>query len=605
MHNGKKFADDGVVILKSSDSDPEFNELANAFEETKRILSRTNERLRSEKEEMESSNLVLKNKLAQTRSLLDDKWRNFTDYCERKMLDQEYQNKQQFSHEMAKLEEEFQHNFKADDSLSFGNSKSKKTSHPDPNISRYIDRIPADGVYSSAKKGSSKNVKISDLHLDSASQTRKSKDQDGGDNTVIANVTPSGSKSKYSATPYQSTPVDKNFVFPSDFYDNKSPKSSDKLQNTSRRSRRDYFDDSSSSDSDSYRSRRTYSGRKCHDYSNSDSSSSESSSSSSSPISASSRRRPRRVREKSPPVPKMATFNGESANWKSFYFQFKQFSKMYKWDRKTKLQRLMTCLRGRAVEFVESRPSRICKNYKLLKRELIRRFGQKDPPNNVRKQLQNLKQEEFESFDDFADRTYSLTIEGFPKTSNKTIQGVAVDVFLRGCKDKTAAYSASEKDPKNIYQALKYVKSSVYNQKLIGKPSYMSRQVSFQTPVDNSVTKNDSNSLFDSSIRKLGDTLNQFSAAFKAFSDSSPGKTHASNPSTHRCYNCGSYGHFMKDCPHPKKPTSPPNSPSPRSPSPSPIQCFNCKDFGHIQKDCPKKLNLSRTPSPMRKSLNQ
>ena len=73
-----------------------------------------------------------------------------------------------------------------------------------------------------------------------------------------------------------------------------------------------------------------------------------------------------------------------------------------------------------------------------------------------------------------------------------------------------------------------YVKGSVYNQKLSGKHSFMSGQVFFQSPANNSITKTDTIRLFNNSFGNLSDTLHHF--IIRPTSDTSPGKTCVSIP---------------------------------------------------------------------------
>lgn len=164
-----------------------------------------------------------------------------------------------------------------------------------------------------------------------------------------------------------------------------------------------------------------------------------------------------------PPPPKMETFCGESHKWKSFKFLFKQTAKIHKWNSRTKLERLMACLRDQALEYVRTRPSSVQRVYKRLMKSLTKRYGQTEPPSSYRKQLYVLKQEESESLDDFADRVYVLTMDGYPDVEDYIVQELAADSFLRGCRDRQAAAVAGDKEPKTINQAVSFVKKAIDN----------------------------------------------------------------------------------------------------------------------------------------------
>ena len=296
-------------------------------------------------------------------------------------------------------------------------------------------------------------------------------------------------------------------------------------------------------------------------------------------------RRREHKRYRSPPDPKMATFHGDSGRWRSFHFQFKQMSKIHRWSRRAKLQKLIACLRDSAVDFVQSCPSRTLRSYKRLVKELNRRYGQKDKPNIVRKQLQHVSQGD-DRLEDFADRVYRLTLEGFPKTEERTVQAIAVETFLKGCIDKNAAWAAAEKNPKTVYQAVEYVKNSSYNFKSFGKSSHVSRQVSFNLDQKPKLPE-------PSDILKSLETVSEYLKQFQ--SQNTPSVVPSAQTSI-TCSRCGVKGHKVADCPKPSvTPISSPRSTPP--PSPLRIQCFGCKGFGHFKKNCPN-VARSRSVSP-------
>ena len=73
-----------------------------------------------------------------------------------------------------------------------------------------------------------------------------------------------------------------------------------------------------------------------------------------------------------------------------------------------------------------------------------------------------------------------MAMDAHPGAKEETIQQISVEVFLRGLPDKEAAHSSSDKCPKTIQKALKYVKNAINTQKAIfNKPSIPHHQVSF------------------------------------------------------------------------------------------------------------------------------
>ena len=110
------------------------------------------------------------------------------------------------------------------------------------------------------------------------------------------------------------------------------------------------------------------------------------------------------------------------------------------------------------------------------------RFGVKDAPITVRRQLQILKQEENETLEEFSQRVHFLVMNGYPGALESTIEQIAVEHFLKGCIDPRAASVAMDKNPTHIHNAVKYTKDAINNRKVLyGKSTTTSaiRKVSF------------------------------------------------------------------------------------------------------------------------------
>ena len=222
-----------------------------------------------------------------------------------------------------------------------------------------------------------------------------------------------------------------------------------------------------------------------------------------------------------------------------------------------------------------------------------RRFSVKDAPVAARRQLQYIRQKEDETVEQFSQRVHFLTLDAYEDAGDKYIHQMAIEAFLRGCREKEAARAAMEKEPTTIHKALKFVKNSIANQRAIfgSRPVYSHRHVTFPDQEclgreDSFEVRTSSRAQCESSTAKLSedDLSSIVSQLAKALTDGPDGKR-------------------------------PFRSRSPRSPVRSPTRslesviCFGCKQKGHFERECPEK-NVSlkegqqQQSSPARSQVN-
>ena len=148
----------------------------------------------------------------------------------------------------------------------------------------------------------------------------------------------------------------------------------------------------------------------------------------------------RNLNDKRPPCidgpgpPKMSTYDGKS-DWR-FCMQFGPTARRYGWSEETKLDRLVESFRDKALKIFSDKPEAIQENYTAMTNKLKRRFGRADEPVTVRRRLQELYQREDERLEEFAERAHELTIDGYPGIDDVTIETIATDAFLKGCREK-------------------------------------------------------------------------------------------------------------------------------------------------------------------------
>ena len=224
--------------------------------------------------------------------------------------------------------------------------------------------------------------------------------------------------------------------------------------------------------------------KKSKDDSSSSSSSSESDSTdsdtgSSSSDSGESKKHKKHKFYKDKRLPKGLTFAGDGKmSWESFIFQFERIAKVRKWSKRDKLNCFYDGLTEKALDY--ARKTKGTKKYEKLKKKMAERFDVKVNPSISRRELTMVKMTSDETLEEFSQRVYFLTMDAYPGAKEGTIQQIAVEVFLRGLTDKEAARTASDKCPKTVSKALKYVKNAITTQRSIfGKSTMSHRQVSF------------------------------------------------------------------------------------------------------------------------------
>lgn len=69
----------------------------------------------------------------------------------------------------------------------------------------------------------------------------------------------------------------------------------------------------------------------------------------------------------------------------------------------------------------------------------------KENPHIVRRFLQDLKQDQKESLEEFAKRAQELDTDDYPDTPNRFVQTLATEAFFKGCVNKREALAAMDK----------------------------------------------------------------------------------------------------------------------------------------------------------------
>ena len=75
----------------------------------------------------------------------------------------------------------------------------------------------------------------------------------------------------------------------------------------------------------------------------------------------------------------------------------------------------------------------------MLCEKMKSRFGRRDFPHTLRRQLQDLKQQKEGTLEEFAARTQEMATDSYPDNPDEFVEIVATDAFLKGCSDPAVA----------------------------------------------------------------------------------------------------------------------------------------------------------------------
>ena len=130
--------------------------------------------------------------------------------------------------------------------------------------------------------------------------------------------------------------------------------------------------------------------------------------------------------------------------------------------------KLIEAFRGNAISFFASLPDGVSREYGKLCEAMEGRFGDHELDSVARMKLHHVQQRQEESFVEFGGRVQALYSRGYTTGNGGEQEIVAVEYFLRGLRNKRAAFAILEKEPKSLGDAIKLVQRCEAHQTLLG-----------------------------------------------------------------------------------------------------------------------------------------
>ena len=275
-------------------------------------------------------------------------------------------------------------------------------------------------------------------------------------------------------------------------------------------------------------------------------------------------------------------FEGKLGEWDAWFHKFKFISRACRWTQREKLFRITTALTGAALNAHMNLPASTRNNFDNLCKFMQMRYGtsRKSTKACLRAELENITQKHDEDLEVFADRVMKLAVSAYPKNiPESSIEFMAVDKFMKGCRDKkTALLSSSVAMPETMFEAVEHMRMVTATAQRLGVRTD-DRHVTFNDLTGTSV---DPSTGSVRSLSAVGDDTAGHMASSLSPAPSVATRLIRSEGSSGTCNTCGGRNHYSRECPNNRRR------------SPSPLNCYECSGRGHIARECVNK----RSPSP-------
>ena len=255
---------------------------------------------------------------------------------------------------------------------------------------------------------------------------------------------------------------------------------------------------------------------------------------------------------------KPGEFDG-SGSWASFIAQFNVIASAQKWNEAERLAVLVASLKGSALELFARLPGTDKTNFHRLIKALEDRFGIANQEPWFRSQLRRRKREAGESLPHLAQEIERLTSLAYPSATVELRDSLACDHFMDALGDAELHIAVRQGRPSSLPQALasaveiESVRRAAGLTALSPAPEVLIRQS--HGPQRHAASHAPTNQADPSTrgvLQEILRTLNELQRSLRESGRS--GNSRRSSAAAGRqpagaCWECGTVGHFRRDCP--------------------------------------------------------
>ena len=163
----------------------------------------------------------------------------------------------------------------------------------------------------------------------------------------------------------------------------------------------------------------------------------------------------------------MDKFKGDGEmSWKTFIGYFEKACLKCRCSTELKLELLADRLSGQAAEYYVALPTPVQDDYDSLKSSLQKRFESGANVRSIRQKLRSLRQKSTESIQEYSQRV-RLVIRDLPNPQDPANEALAVDTFLEGVTNTSAALLVMEKNHTSLERAVESLDQTITNQQIL------------------------------------------------------------------------------------------------------------------------------------------